>query len=61
MGSQNNNKNRQRNPLAGMRRVRENNAEKRQLLLPGALLMTMRAQLLAAFMLIDFCLTAFFK
>jgi hypothetical protein len=33
----------------------------RQLGLPGALLVTIHAQLLAPFVLIDFCLTAFFE
>jgi hypothetical protein len=32
-----------------------------RLLLPGALLVTIQAQLLAPFMLVYFCLTAFFK
>jgi hypothetical protein len=32
-----------------------------ELLLPGALLVTIQAQLLAPFMLVDFCLTAFFQ
>jgi hypothetical protein len=31
-----------------------------KLLLPGALLVTIQAQLLAPFMLVDFCLAAFF-
>jgi len=31
------------------------------LLLPGALLVTMQAQLLAPFVLVDFCLAAFFQ
>jgi hypothetical protein len=31
-----------------------------ELLLPGALLVTIQAQLLAPFMLVDFCLAAFF-
>jgi hypothetical protein len=31
-----------------------------RLLLPGALLVTIQAQLLAPFMLVDFCLAAFF-
>jgi len=60
MGSQNNNKTRQRNPLAGMRRVRENNAEKRQLLLPGALLMPVGAELFAPFVFINFAFATFF-
>jgi hypothetical protein len=33
---------------------------KAELLLPGALLVTIQAQLLAPFMLVDFCLAAFF-
>jgi hypothetical protein len=33
---------------------------KAELLLPGALLVTIQAQLLAPFMLIDLCLAAFF-
>jgi hypothetical protein len=32
-----------------------------ELLLPGALLVTVQAQLLAPFMLVDFCLAAFFE
>jgi hypothetical protein len=32
----------------------------RKLLLPGALLVTIQAQLLAPFVLVDFCLAAFF-
>jgi hypothetical protein len=32
-----------------------------RLLLPGALLVTVQAQLLAPFMFVDFCLTAFFQ
>jgi len=32
-----------------------------ELLLPGALLVTIQAQLFAAFMLVDFCLAAFFN
>jgi hypothetical protein len=32
-----------------------------RLLLPGALLVTIQAQLLAPFMFVDFCLTAFFQ
>jgi hypothetical protein len=36
------------------------NARDRKLLLPGALLVTIQAQLLAAFVLVDFCLAAFF-
>jgi hypothetical protein len=32
-----------------------------ELLLPGALLVTVQAQLLAPFMLVDLCLAAFFK
>jgi hypothetical protein len=32
-----------------------------RLLLPGALLVTVQAQLLAPFVFIDFCLTAFFQ
>jgi len=35
--------------------------KRRQLLLPGALLVTIQAQLLAPFMFINLCLTAFFK
>jgi hypothetical protein len=31
-----------------------------ELLLPGALLVTIQAQLLAPFMFVDFCLAAFF-
>jgi hypothetical protein len=31
------------------------------LFLPGALLVTVQAQLLAPFMFVDFCLTAFFQ
>jgi hypothetical protein len=33
---------------------------KAELLLPGALLVTIQAQLLAPFVLVDFCLAAFF-
>jgi hypothetical protein len=33
---------------------------RRKLLLPGALLVTIQAQLLATFVLVDFCLAAFF-
>jgi hypothetical protein len=40
-------------------RERVNNARGR-LLLPGALLVTIQAQLFAPFMLVDFCLAAFF-
>jgi hypothetical protein len=40
-------------------RERPKNA-RRRLLLPGALLVTIQAQLLAPFMLVDFCLAAFF-
>jgi hypothetical protein len=40
-------------------RERVNNAQGR-LLLPGALLVAIQAQLLAPFMLVDFCLAAFF-
>jgi hypothetical protein len=40
-------------------RERVNNA-RGTLLLPGALLVTIQAQLLAPFMLVDFCLAAFF-
>jgi hypothetical protein len=32
-----------------------------ELLLPSALLVTIQAQLLAPFMFVDFCLTAFFQ
>jgi len=32
-----------------------------QLFLPGALLVTIQAQFLTTFMLINFCLTAFFE
>jgi hypothetical protein len=32
-----------------------------ELLLPGALLVTIQAQLLAPFVFVDFCLTAFFQ
>jgi hypothetical protein len=42
---------------AGRERVK--NAQDR-LLLPGALLVTIQAQLLAPFVLVDFCLAAFF-
>jgi hypothetical protein len=40
-------------------RERPKNARGR-LLLPGALLVAIQAQLLAPFMLVDFCLAAFF-
>lgn len=35
--------------------------QKGNLLLPGALLVTMQTQLLASFVSVDFCLAAFFK
>jgi hypothetical protein len=36
------------------------NCHAAELLLPGALLVTIQAQLLTPFMLVDFCLAAFF-
>jgi len=44
-----------------MRRQRTDELNRKaELLLPGALLVTIQAQLLAPFMLVDFCLAAFF-
>jgi hypothetical protein len=44
-----------------MRRPRTDELNRRaELLLPGALLVTIQAQLLAPFVLVDFCLAAFF-
>jgi hypothetical protein len=40
---------------------RHMHGQKGNLLLPGALLVTMQTQLLASFMSIDFCLAAFFE
>jgi hypothetical protein len=44
-------------PLGGLHSLTTDNA----LLLPGALLMAMRAQLLAALMFIDLCFSALFQ
>jgi hypothetical protein len=41
-------------------RERMNGTAGRKLLLPGALLVAIQAQLLAPFMLVDLCLAAFF-
>jgi len=41
-------------------RERMNGTASQKLFLPGALLVTIQAQLLAPFMLVDFCLAAFF-
>jgi hypothetical protein len=47
--------------VAKIRRPRTDELNRRaELLLPGALLVTIQAQLLAPFVLIDFCLAAFF-
>jgi hypothetical protein len=40
-------------------RTDELECTKAELLLPGALLVTIQTQLLASFMLVDFCLAAF--
>jgi hypothetical protein len=50
-----------RGSCANNHRERLKSQHSGSLLLPGALLVTIQAQLLAPFMLIDFCLTAFFK
>jgi hypothetical protein len=39
----------------------KSHGDDRSLLLPGALLVTIQAQLLAPFMLVDLCLAAFFQ
>jgi hypothetical protein len=50
-----------RGERTGHRRERLKSHETGRLLLPGALLVTVQAQLLAPFVFIDLCLTAFFK
>jgi hypothetical protein len=47
--------------IAHKKQCRELFNETRQLFLPGTLLVTIQAQLLAPFMLVDFCLAAFFN
>jgi hypothetical protein len=42
-------------------RERMSHNARAELLLPGALLVTVQAQLLAPFVLVDFCLAAFFQ
>jgi hypothetical protein len=53
-------KDRSRTKALGRRRERMNETAGRKLLLPGALLVTIQAQLLAPFMFVDFGLAAFF-
>jgi len=53
-------KDRSRTKALGRRRERMNETARRKLLLPSALLVTIQAQLLAPFMLVDFGLAAFF-
>jgi hypothetical protein len=51
---------RSRRPQKCSRTRTDELSRKTELLLPGALLVAIQAQLLAPFMLVDFCLAAFF-